>query len=159
MLGEYCPPLQHRIAIYDPNLNHFVRFDNIGAENGYLHRDYLEPRIVMIRYSKRYDLQSDSDSVDSSMEQDSQVERKEGRSKERTIADVIEMVKKWRNLHLHGHKSMRRRLNLQDAAKLVGISKKSLDDYYCQLRLGEFYEFDFASNLHEKIGVLRTFVK
>lgn len=69
------------------------------------------------------------------------------------------MVKKWRNLHLHGHKSMRRRLNLQDAAKMVGISKKSLDDYYCQLRLGEFYEFDFASNLHEKIGVLRTFVK
>lgn len=54
---------------------------------------------------------------------------------------------------------MRKRLNLQDAAKLVGISKKSLDDYYCQLRLGEFYEFDFAGNLHEKIGVLRNFVK
>lgn len=30
-------------------------------------------------------------------------------------------------------------MNLQDAAKLVGISKKTLDDYYCQLRLGEFY--------------------
>jgi hypothetical protein len=68
-------------------------------------------------------------------------------------------VKRWRNLHLHGHSSINRRLNLQDAAKLVGISKKSLDDYYCQLRLGEFYNFDFYNKLHEKMGVLRSFVK
>lgn len=69
------------------------------------------------------------------------------------------MVKRWRNLHLYGHKSLNRRLNLQDAAKLVGISKKSLDDYYCQLRLGEFYNFDFANKLNEKMGVLRSYVK
>lgn len=50
-------------------------------------------------------------------------------------------------------------MNLQEAAKMVGVSKKSLDDYYCQLRLGEFYGFDFVTNLHEGIGVLRTFVK
>ena len=68
-------------------------------------------------------------------------------------------MKRWRNLHLHGHSSINRRLNLQDAAKLVGISKKSLDDYYCQLRLGEFYNFDFYNKLHEKMGVLRSFVK
>ena len=37
---------------------------------------------------------------------------------------------------MHGHKALKKRLNLQDAAKIVGISKKSLDDYYCQLRLG-----------------------
>ena len=69
------------------------------------------------------------------------------------------MVKKWRDLHLHGHAALRRRLNLQDAAKLVGISKKSLDDYYCQLRLGELYHFDYVSNFNEKMGVLRTYVK
>lgn len=45
------------------------------------------------------------------------------------------------------------------AADLVGISKKSLDDYFCQLRLGEKFGFDFHQNLDEKIGVLRTFVK
>lgn len=50
-------------------------------------------------------------------------------------------------------------MNLQDAAKAVGISKKSLDDYYYQLRLGEFYKFDFGAHLQEKVGVLRTFVK
>lgn len=41
----------------------------------------------------------------------------------------------------------------------MGISKKSLDDYYCQLRLGEFHNFDFAANLQQKMGVLRNFVK
>ena len=75
--------------------------------------------------------------MDSSLEPNSLPDKKEeGRSKERTIAEVIEFVKKWRNLHLYGHKTLNRRLNLQDAARLVGISKKSLDDYYCQLRLG-----------------------
>jgi len=54
---------------------------------------------------------------------------------------------------------MRRRLNLQDAAKVVGISKKSLDDYYCQLRLGEHYQFDFQQHLNCKIGFLRDYVK
>jgi hypothetical protein len=31
---------------------------------------------------------------------------------------------------------VKKRLNLQEAAKVVGVSKKSLDDYYYQLRLG-----------------------
>ena len=42
---------------------------------------------------------------------------------------------------------------------MVGISKKSLDDYFCQLRLGEKYEFDFMNHLDDKIGVLRAFLK
>ncbi len=42
---------------------------------------------------------------------------------------------------------------------MLGISKKSLDDYYYQLRLGEKYDFDFTSHLNEKVGVLRTFIK
>lgn len=42
---------------------------------------------------------------------------------------------------------------------MVGISKKSLDDYFCQLRLAEEYGFDFENNMSQKIGVLRSFVK
>jgi len=34
-------------------------------------------------------------------------------------------------------------MNLQDAAREIGISKKSLDDYYCQLRLAELHSFNF----------------
>jgi hypothetical protein len=40
-----------------------------------------------------------------------------------------------------------KKVSLQEAAKAVGVSKKSLDDYYYQLRLGEFYKFDFLNNL------------
>lgn len=42
---------------------------------------------------------------------------------------------------------------------MVGVSKKSLDDYYYQLRIGEQYDYDFQSHLGEKIGELRSFVK
>ena len=42
---------------------------------------------------------------------------------------------------------------------MVGMSKKSLDDYFYQLRLGEKYGFDFKSHLHDKVGVLRNYVK
>ena len=42
---------------------------------------------------------------------------------------------------------------------MIGISKKSLDDYYYQLRLGEKHGFDFGGNMDEKVGILRTFIK
>lgn len=48
---------------------------------------------------------------------------------------------------------------MQESAEMLGISKKSLDDYYYQLRLGEKYEFDFTAHLDDKVGVLRTFIK
>jgi hypothetical protein len=48
---------------------------------------------------------------------------------------------------------------LQEAAKIVGISKKSLDDYFFQLRMGEKHGFDFAKNMDNKVGLLRSFVK
>jgi hypothetical protein len=50
-------------------------------------------------------------------------------------------------------------MSLAEAAKSIGVSKKTLDDYYYQLRLGEFYCFDFANNLSEKVGILRAYVK
>jgi hypothetical protein len=48
---------------------------------------------------------------------------------------------------------------LEEAARLVGIAKKSLDDYFGQLRLGELYGFNFKKNLEKKFGMLRAFVK
>lgn len=41
----------------------------------------------------------------------------------------------------------------------MGLPKKSLDDYYYQLRLGEKYNFDFKAHLYEGIGCLRNFLK
>lgn len=42
---------------------------------------------------------------------------------------------------------------------MVGLPKKSLDDYYYQLRLGEKYDFDFKAHLFDRIGVLRNYLK
>ena len=72
-------------------------------------------------------------------------EEKEGHKKikesERGIGQVIKAVKIWRELHDS------KRCNLTNAAKVVGISKKSLDDYFLVLRVGEILGFDFAHNL------------
>lgn len=50
-------------------------------------------------------------------------------------------------------------MNLTKAAKLIGISKKSLDDYFLVVRIGEILEFDFQAHLGKKMGHLRTFIK
>ena len=42
---------------------------------------------------------------------------------------------------------------------MIKISKKSLDDYFLQLRLGELYGFQYTYNLDKKIGVLRAFIR
>lgn len=82
------------------------------------------------------------------------------RTKERTIADIIEKVSLWRKLY-NGvvRDGTLVRYSLEDAAVKVEVSKKSLDDYLLQLRFGKKYEFDFQQNKQEKVGVLRTYVK
>ena len=50
------------------------------------------------------------------------------REKERKIGEVVIKVCDWRSLYRN------RNMTLEDAAKSVGISKKSLDDYFFQLK-------------------------
>lgn len=83
------------------------------------------------------------------------------RTKERKISFVIEKVSMWRKLYngIQDNSGKIVRYSLEDAAKKVGISKKSLDDYLLQLRYGKKYGFDFNEHKEAKIGVLRAFVK
>lgn len=83
------------------------------------------------------------------------------RTKERKISFVIEKVSMWRKLYngIQDQNGKIVRYSLEDAAKKVGISKKSLDDYLLQLRYGKKYGFDFNEHKEAKIGVLRAFVK
>jgi len=66
------------------------------------------------------------------------------RTKERTIAEIIEKVSLWRKLY-NGvvRDGTLVRYSLEDAATKVDVSKKSLDDYLLQLRFGKKYNFDF----------------
>jgi hypothetical protein len=50
-------------------------------------------------------------------------------------------------------------MSLEAAAKEVGVSKKSLDDYLAQLRAGRQYCYDFNTKKDEKVGDLRRYVK
>lgn len=69
-----------------------------------------------------------------------------------TIKEMQQSVNKWRLL-----KS--RDLTFGKAAEIVGIPKKTLDDYYTQLKTGDTYRFPFANHLNDRIGVLRKFIK
>ena len=89
------------------------------------------------------------------------------RTKERTIADIIEKVSNWRKLY-NGvlvpsdnpdKEGELQRWSLEEAAGKVGVSKKSLDDYLLQLRFGKKFGFDFEINRDSKVGILRLFVK
>ena len=75
------------------------------------------------------------------------------RTKERKIGEVIQKVQKWRNLYYKTGES------LEEAAKKVGISKKSLDDYFLQLKNGKNTGFNFNEHKSDKIGILRNWNK
>jgi len=83
------------------------------------------------------------------------------RTKERTISEVIEKVSIWRSLYNGGldDSNTMRKMSLDEAAKRVGVLKKSLDDYLMQLRYAKILGFDFQKHKDDKIGVLRRFVK
>ena len=50
-------------------------------------------------------------------------------------------------------------LSLKNAAEVVGISKKTLDDFFLVIRVGEVHGYNFQENLTKKIGHLRAFIK
>lgn len=49
--------------------------------------------------------------------------------------------------------------SLKNAAKYVGLSKKTLDDYFLVLRVGEELGYNFRENKEKKIGHLRSFIR
>jgi len=84
------------------------------------------------------------------------------RSKERRIDFVIEKVKLWRRLfngYIDAKSGKLIRYSLEESARKVGLSKKSLDDYLLQIRFAKRFGFDFETHKHDNIGVLRQFVK
>ena len=85
----------------------------------------------------------------------------EAQKRERKIGYVIEKVYAWRRLYngLKDENDSYIKYSLDKAADKVNVSKKSLDDYLLQIRLGRKYGFDFDKNKYKKIGVLRDYVK
>ena len=87
------------------------------------------------------------------------------RAKERKIGYIIKKVFLWKTLYNgiystdeNGNK-IKIKYTLEQAATKTGISKKSLDDYLIQLRIGKFLNFNFTEHKNDKVGILRAFVK
>ena len=81
--------------------------------------------------------------------------------RERKIGYIIEKVYAWRKLY-NGYRDDDNnfiKYSLDDAAEKINVSKKSLDDYLLQIRLGRKTGFNFDDNKNEKIGVLRAYVE
>ena len=66
---------------------------------------------------------------------------------------MLEKVSQWRKMQENEG------ITFEEAAKIIEIPKKTLDDYFRQIKQGQAYGFDFEANLHRKIGVLRKFVR
>ena len=81
-------------------------------------------------------------------------QKTKNRIKERPIKDAALLVLKWREICTQESVP---RITLKQGALVVGVAKKSLDDYLLQLRLGYKYGFDFAKHRDSKIGVLRNY--
>jgi len=81
--------------------------------------------------------------------------------KDNTIGSVVEIVKKWRELY-GGYiipEGRKIKYTLDKAAEILGIQKKTLDDYLQQIKKAATYGFDFEQHKDKQIGYLRNFVK
>jgi len=90
---------------------------------------------------------------------------KSKRAKERKIGYIIKKILMWKTLY-NGYLEKDKNENykkikftLEQAAEKIGISKKSLDDYLIQLRIGRMFGFNFTEHKNDKVGILRAFVK
>jgi len=88
-------------------------------------------------------------------------EEKNKRTKERKIGEIVRKVSEWRKLYTGTmeYNGKKEKHSLDEAADIVGIAKKTLDDYLLQIRAGKKYGFDFNIHCESKVGVLRSFVK
>lgn len=165
------------ISIYLPDMEDYVLVGSDPIDSGiFLDENILKSKIVKIQavcyieekyigqfLSKGNDKNNNFSNLDKKLsKQNSELNKnKSKRTKERKIGYIIEKVNTWRKLYngFQDEQGKFTKYSLDEAARIIGISKKSLDDYLLQLRLGRRFGFDFNSNKSTKVGVLRTFVK
>jgi len=152
---------------YDQDKKEFVHFglSNNPTENSAIPINEIKDRLILkIRKIIETASQQNEDNKmagNFEISKDKNLLKSGTRNKERKIDFIIEKVSEWRKLYtgVQQPDGKIQKLSLEEAAKQVGIQKKTLDDYLLQLRAGRRYGFDFNSNKHEKVGVLRAFVK
>ena len=165
---------------YDNNTNVYLNVGKYPLENNYLigynNQSLTNPNIVTyIKIKlrqliiKEYPLKQDLIEDDIENIEDKNINNfinhKSKRAKERKIGYIIKKVFMWKTLYNgiysvdeNGNR-IKIKYTLEQAANKTGISKKSLDDYLIQLRIGKFFNFNFTEHKNDKVGILRAFVK
>ena len=82
------------------------------------------------------------------------------REKERNIGIIVDKVREWRSYY-SGRETPDGivKMNLEEAARLVKMPKKSLDDYLLQIKFGQKFGFNFNAHRDSKVGILRNYVR
>ena len=131
---------------------------------------YMPSMTNMDYFDKKEKKQKDDNSISlTEMEEDEEEDEdkidykklSDANKRERKIGYIIEKVYAWRKLY-NGYKDDNNKFikySLDEAAEKINVSKKSLDDYLLQIRLGRKMGFNFDDNKNEKIGTLRAFVE
>ena len=70
------------------------------------------------------------------------IESKHKKVKERTIGQAIQAVRTWRRLYDTADQQGRRMYTLEEAARKVQVLKKTLDDYFVQIRIALQFSFN-----------------
>ena len=165
---------------YDNNTNIYVYIGKYPLENNYLigydiqslsNNNILTNIRIKLRQivSKEFPLKQELIEEDIENIEDKKINNyinhKSKRAKERKIGYIIKKVFMWKTLYNgiystdeKGNK-IKIKYTLEQAAAKAGISKKSLDDYLIQLRIGKFFNFNFTEHKNDKVGILRSFVK
>jgi hypothetical protein len=86
-------------------------------------------------------------------EEDEKKKKRNGRDKEKTIAYAIIKVFKWEKIREKGGNN----ITLEDAAKCIGMAKKTLDDYKKQIKAGKDNNFNFNKYYKFKMNILKDF--
>ncbi|CAK76249.1 unnamed protein product (macronuclear) [Paramecium tetraurelia] len=94
------------------------------------------------------------------MDNEIQIHNKVKRIKERYVHEAMLLVEHWRSLYQQPYLQNGRQLKitLDKAAEIVGIPRKTLEDYYYQLKKAETL-VDLQNFKNCKIGVIRRIVK
>lgn len=137
----------------DDNTNYFINVPSDGCL--YLK---LRKRISKVK-SLRYDIfeEENEEEIDDMPEQINEKAEKEKskRAKEKRIGYIIKKVFEWKGFR----KYTDNRMSLIEAADKVGLSKKTLDEYFNQIKEGKKYNFDFNKHKRDKVNILRGYVK
>ena len=156
------------ISYYDKDLKLFIYCGKFPLEKEFLF-EYKKDEIVQIKlrqitnkiFSIKSELLEDENETDDNNTNNIFISSKSKRAKERKIGEIIKKVYMWRKLYIGyiNENGKLIKLSLEDSADKIGISKKSLDDYLIQLRIGKMFGFNFNEHKNDKVGILRAFVK